>query len=224
VYLAFEQNSQLYPIAWAKDDGPTCCFPSIGRNIIYSPVYYADNRQTPAGDAFLLDKDGNMIILTPDNRDSLLALGNYGWTIPAKSGDNSWFGGPVEGIIDGNYDNAKFWHVGANEDFPHWAVIDMKTPRTVTRIVTLRHIASFDLGGDTKSVEYYISDNVEGPWTLLVAGAYKSNNGSSSDPNVHYLTLNAPTPLTGRYLKLSLPDSFRATYASIVEVDVYELK
>jgi hypothetical protein len=74
VYLAFEQNSQLYPIAWAKDNGQACCFPSIGRNIIYFPVYYANNRQTPAGDPFLVDNGGTVIILSPDHPDTLLNL------------------------------------------------------------------------------------------------------------------------------------------------------
>jgi hypothetical protein len=67
VYLALEQNGQLYPIAWAKADGQTCRFPSVGRNAVYCPVYYANNRQTPAGDSFLLDNDGNMTILSPNN-------------------------------------------------------------------------------------------------------------------------------------------------------------
>jgi hypothetical protein len=62
VYLAFDQNYQLYPVAWAKDSEDTCRFPSVGRDAIYCPVYYADNRQTPAGDPFWLDHDGNMTI------------------------------------------------------------------------------------------------------------------------------------------------------------------
>jgi hypothetical protein len=75
VYLAFEQDHQLYPIAWAKDSGETCCFPSTGRNAIYFPVYYANNRQTPAGDPIWLDNDGNRMILSPDSPDTLLTLG-----------------------------------------------------------------------------------------------------------------------------------------------------
>ncbi|MDR1121804.1 MAG: discoidin domain-containing protein [Dysgonamonadaceae bacterium] len=74
VYLAFEHNHQLYPIAWAKDSGDTCCFPSVGRDVIYFPVYYANNRQTPAGDPFWLDKDGNRMILSLDHPDTLLTL------------------------------------------------------------------------------------------------------------------------------------------------------
>jgi hypothetical protein len=67
VYLAIEQNGQLYPIAWAKDSGETCRFPSVGKNAVYYPVYYANNGQTPAGDPVLLDNDGNMTVLSPDN-------------------------------------------------------------------------------------------------------------------------------------------------------------
>jgi hypothetical protein len=74
VYLAFEQNHQLYPVAWAKDSGQDCRFSSIGRGIIYFPVYYANSRQTPAGDPFWLDNDGNRMILSPDSPDTLLNL------------------------------------------------------------------------------------------------------------------------------------------------------
>ncbi|MDR1090522.1 MAG: transglutaminase-like domain-containing protein [Prevotella sp.] len=75
VYLAFEQNHEFYPIAWAEDSGETCRFPSVERNVIYFPVYYANNRQTPAGDPFWLDNDGNRMILSPDSPDTLLNLG-----------------------------------------------------------------------------------------------------------------------------------------------------
>ncbi|MDR1341507.1 MAG: hypothetical protein LBK58_15870 [Prevotellaceae bacterium] len=74
VYLAIEQNRQFYHIAWTEDSGEACRFTSVGRDAIYFPVYYANNRQTPAGDPFLLDNDGNMTILSPDHPDILLSL------------------------------------------------------------------------------------------------------------------------------------------------------
>jgi hypothetical protein len=74
VYLAFEHEHQLYPVAWAKDSGQTCRFPSVGRDVFYFPVYYANNLHMPAGDPFLLDSDGNTVILSPDNPDTLLDI------------------------------------------------------------------------------------------------------------------------------------------------------
>jgi hypothetical protein len=140
-----------------------------------------------------------------------------GWEIPAKSGDNNWFGnGPVEGIIDGDYDDNKFWHVGAGEGLPHWAVIDMKVPREVTRIITKRRP-----GGDTRRLQYYVSDNPDpadmSTWVLLVDGAYASTSADN------FLTLDAEASVTGQYLLLVLPNSFREPYAAICEIDVYEM-
>jgi hypothetical protein len=138
-----------------------------------------------------------------------------GWTVPYASADNNWWGnGGPDVLIDGSYDTDHFWHAGASNDTPPYTVIiDMQTPRTVARVVTFRRE-----GGDTKSVEYYVSDSADGPWTELVKGAYESPQAD------HTLTLDAPTPQTGRYLKLICPDSNRDTFVAIHEIDVYELK
>jgi hypothetical protein len=67
VYLSVYFNHQLHPVAWAKDSAQTAQFPSLGRNIVYFPVYYIDNKQTPAGDPFLIDETGNTTVLSFDS-------------------------------------------------------------------------------------------------------------------------------------------------------------
>jgi hypothetical protein len=72
VYLASEHEYQLYPVAWAVDSCQTALFPSIGKNVLYFPVYYAENELTPAGDPFWLDAESNTLVLSPDSPDTLL--------------------------------------------------------------------------------------------------------------------------------------------------------
>ncbi|MDR1340160.1 MAG: Ig-like domain-containing protein [Prevotellaceae bacterium] len=124
-------------------------------------------------------------------------------------------GGGKDKVIDGDYGNGGFWHSqwGPNVACPHWAVIDMKKPVEIGRIVCQRRN-----NGDTKTLQYFVGDSPDanaGNWIKLVEGAYASNKAD------HTLTLDAPTPLSGRYLKLVLPDSFRDPYTAICEIDVY---
>jgi hypothetical protein len=111
VYLAIEQNRQFYPVAWAEDSVDICRFPSIGRDAIYFPVYYADNRQTPAGDPFWLDHDGNRMTFPPDSPDTLLILDKI-------DSDNTLFQwlqrmhhGIFEGANQADFSDAKVLHI-----------------------------------------------------------------------------------------------------------------
>jgi hypothetical protein len=112
VYLAFEHDHQLYPIVWAKVSGDTCRFPSVGKNAIYFPVYYANKRQTPAGDPLRLDNDGNMMTLSPDNRDTLLTFceidSEYDYDV--YLGSQRMHHGIFEGANQADFSDAKVLH------------------------------------------------------------------------------------------------------------------
>jgi hypothetical protein len=71
VYLATEYKYKMYPVAWAKINAPTVEFSSLGRGVLYFPVYYANNVHTPASDPFWLDAAGNTLVLSPDSPDTL---------------------------------------------------------------------------------------------------------------------------------------------------------
>jgi hypothetical protein len=62
VYLANKYRDQMYPVAWAairKDT--TVTFASIGKEILYFPLYYyANDMHTPASDPFRIDPSGNI--------------------------------------------------------------------------------------------------------------------------------------------------------------------
>jgi hypothetical protein len=137
-----------------------------------------------------------------------------GWSIEV-SDERADDGGGKDKAIDGDYSD-RYWHSqwGPDVACPHWAVIDMKETREIARIVTQRRS-----NGDTKTLQYFIGDSpdADGDWTMLTEGAYASSGAD------HTLTLDAAEPLSGRYLKLVLPDSFRNPYTAICEIDVYGL-
>lgn len=139
-----------------------------------------------------------------------------GWSIEVSDQTES-DGGGKNRAIDGDYDGGGYWHSQWGPDIacPHWAVIDMKEPVEIARIVTQRRS-----NGDTRTLQYFVGDSPDADsdsWIQVTEGAYTS---SSAD---HTLMLDAPEPLSGRYLKLILPDSFRNPFTAICEIDVYGL-
>jgi hypothetical protein len=77
VYLAYQEEDQWHPIAWDRNSGQTANFTSMKNELLYLPVYYVGGHQSPAGDPFWLDKNGNKTSFSADtqnSRDTLLIL------------------------------------------------------------------------------------------------------------------------------------------------------
>ncbi len=66
-YLAVFDNQNWVPVHWGKigSSGRTT-FSCMGRNIVYLPIYYKNERMISAGEPFLLDYSGRSVSLTPD--------------------------------------------------------------------------------------------------------------------------------------------------------------
>ncbi|KAA6342734.1 hypothetical protein EZS27_009537 [termite gut metagenome] len=140
------------------------------------------------------------------------------WTVEV-SDETASDGGGKDRMIDGNTDNAGYWHSQwspSNTPLPHWAVIDMKEPIEAGRIITQRRS-----NGDTKTLQYFIGNDPDpdaGTWTKIAEGAYASTTSA------HSITLDVAEPVSGRYLKLVLPDSNRVPFTAICEIDVFGLR
>jgi hypothetical protein len=138
------------------------------------------------------------------------------WSVIACSDEQVDDGGGVVVIIDGNYSDGNYWHShwsGWSQDPPHWAVIDMKIPRTIAQIVTYRR-------HNTQTVQYYISDTPDTDialWTKIAEGKYNDSNWEGN----RVMTLDVSTAATGRYLMIYLPDSYGWPHIAIIEIDVY---
>jgi hypothetical protein len=109
VYLAIEYNYKWYPVAWSADSGQTARFTSVGRNIIYQPVYYSAGAMTPAGDPFWLDDKGEITVFAPDSPDSLITFKS---TEPMSNDfQPRMIGGRFEGANKSDFSDAKVLHV-----------------------------------------------------------------------------------------------------------------
>lgn len=137
------------------------------------------------------------------------------WKVLSVSDVSTSEGGGMDALIDD--DLSTYWQ-SAYEDgdapLPHWAVIDMQTPKKISRVELYRRSGNTD----TKSVELYVSDQPDantGNWTKIGIAVFDEGDSSS-------ITLPETTGAgKGRYLKLLLPDSNREPYTSVAEVYVY---
>jgi hypothetical protein len=153
----------------------------------------------------------------------LVRADKIGWEVLQVSDEVS-DGGGKDALIDNNRSNSNFWHsnYNTNPPCPHWAVVDMKNPVEIARLVTQRRAVELWDGqapaGDTKTVEYYIGDEPDpesATWKKIAVAAFLELRSNHVD------TTDVATPFSGRYLKVVATESNRSELISIVEVDVY---
>ncbi|MDR1666165.1 MAG: DUF1735 domain-containing protein [Bacteroidales bacterium] len=117
-------------------------------------------------------------------------------------------------IIDG--DRISLWHTDAAGTLPQWVIINFSATATVSGIVFTNRQSSNP--GDTNScpkhIKFEISDT-KASWALLLDVAELPNVQEDQ-------TLNAPTPLSGKYMKITIETSWSSPgYSYIGEVDIF---
>jgi hypothetical protein len=134
------------------------------------------------------------------------------WSVIDWSDEQADDGGGAVVIINNSLDD--FWHSQWQGDvpgLPHWAIIDMGAPKEITKINTYRRRNNTN----TKSVWYYVGNEPDpnaDSWTKIAEGTYSSGD---------LLSLQVSESVTGRYLKIYLPDSNGEPHTSIAEIDVF---
>ncbi len=68
LYLCIFDNKNWVPVQCAPVHKGKCVFSSVGRDIVYLPVYSRNRSYIPAGDPFLLAKDGKKKTYCPDDK------------------------------------------------------------------------------------------------------------------------------------------------------------
>lgn len=135
------------------------------------------------------------------------------WEVVDVSDERADDGGGRNTLLDN--DLGSYWHSqwGPDVDLPHWAIIDMKVPKNIVKFDMYRRPGNTD----TKTVECYLGDtpDPDGEWTKIGEGEYPN----SRQDLIEIETTDKIT--TGRYLKLVVPDSYRAPYTNIAEVYPY---
>ncbi|MCH5718248.1 discoidin domain-containing protein [Niabella hibiscisoli] len=113
-------------------------------------------------------------------------------------------------LIDGNLDS--YWHsqYDPHAPLPHWAVIDMASEKNISYFEVYRRKGN----GDAKTAQLFVGNSADpaGTWTLAGEGVFTSGDK---------LTVTNSNQAKGRYLKLVLPDSYRAPFTAIAEIYVF---
>ncbi|MDR0394087.1 MAG: discoidin domain-containing protein [Tannerella sp.] len=144
------------------------------------------------------------------------------WKVIAVSDETASDGGGMNTLIDNNLES--FWHSkweGGSEPLPHWAIIDMESPKNIVKIETYRR----NNNTNSKDVEYYTGPDPDpnaSTWVKIGSGQFPDTN--PPDTRQAILTINVDKSVntsTGRYLKMVLPTSYNDPFTSIAEVYLY---
>ena len=136
------------------------------------------------------------------------------WVVLSASDESSDHGGRIA-LLDKDLET--FWHSaweGSAAPLPHWAVIDMQSPKKISRVEIYRRAWN----SDTKSVELYVSDQSDGDssdWEKIGEGMFESGDKISISIPESVNTKKGP------YLRLLLPDSNNEPFTSVAEIYVY---
>lgn len=138
-----------------------------------------------------------------------IKLDKTNWTVLSCSDEKISDGGGKGTLIDNNFDS--YWHSewGPDAPLPHWAIIDMGGEKEIFTFSTYRRKGS----SDSKTVSYYIGDSPEADspsWIKIAEGVFSTGD---------LLTMPTTVSAKGRYLKIYLPDSNRAPFTSIAEIE-----
>lgn len=77
-YLCVFGYQQWHPVQWGKINRNKVTFTGMGKDIVYLPACYKNNRLMPAGEPFLLDSAGNMVPLTGNGKELSLSVHQVG--------------------------------------------------------------------------------------------------------------------------------------------------
>ncbi|MDR1583688.1 MAG: Ig-like domain-containing protein [Prevotellaceae bacterium] len=153
-----------------------------------------------------------------------------GWTAESKGGNHNWgtYGGQAFNVLDGDIYTA--FHSNLSSPLPQCIVIDMKEPKTVTRLVLWHTGEAVTERWQIylQDIEVYLSNNPVvdfQPSEGDKAGSHyyvDSESYESFTINLVPNSLNLVPNSQGQYLILYFPTSTNGSgYISLADVDVY---
>lgn len=97
-YLAVFNNKEWIPIQYGEIKGNHVKFTKMGRDVVYLPVYYKENRVIPAAEPFLLTKRGNIKVWNADtlHTETIVVKRKYPYFERAYNVRNKTMGGQIQ--------------------------------------------------------------------------------------------------------------------------------
>jgi hypothetical protein len=146
-------------------------------------------------DAFYMDWEATAPVYGGDN---------LPWKVISWSSQNNAY--PASSIIDGITNTAYYWHSQWSPQFypPHWAIIDLVLPMSITQIETYRALGRTS----TKTVQYFVSDDPDPNAATWVQIGSNVMFPITVEPQMLTTDIPSPNPANKRrYLKIYQPDS-----------------
>jgi hypothetical protein len=107
-YLCVFNAATPIPVQWGKIVNNTARFKAMGKDIVYVPAYYKNNRLFSAGNAFYLDKKGKPHFYTPHGQLDSVALSRKYPIYPLKENwRETLIGGKFQGANRSDFSDAE---------------------------------------------------------------------------------------------------------------------
>jgi hypothetical protein len=125
-YLALLHEAEWPIVGYGSVDGDSIRYPSVVKNVIYLPVYYANGQQSPAGAPFYVNSDGKIHSFETAPPDTLLT---FRAIAPYDDRPFLWrmMGGSFEGADNPGFSGAVVLHTIKNVPDAH-NTITLNTP------------------------------------------------------------------------------------------------
>jgi hypothetical protein len=127
VWLASKGVYGWHTVGWGESDTKTVNFGMTGKNILYLPLYYADNVQTPANYPFTVDSNDSVHFFKPDTG-NYLQLTLTELSPPSYDYKKRMNNGVFEGANRSDFSDAKVLHVIKELDGIYFHSTEIRNP------------------------------------------------------------------------------------------------
>jgi hypothetical protein len=151
IYLASRGTKEWHIIGWGETDSKTVNFGTVGRNIMYLPLYYENYVQTPAHYPFTVNENDSIRFFEPDT-------GNYRQFTVTEillSGHNlikRMENGVFEGSNQSNFSDAEVLHTVKNIEGAYFHTAKIRNPK---RFRYVRYVSPDNSYGNVAEIEFY---------------------------------------------------------------------
>jgi len=160
VYISIRGSSDWNITAWGQINNQKLVFRALGKNVLYLPVYYADNIKTVAHYPVFINNDGTVRIFKPDIGN--LTTGKLTWV---GYPDNRYYrmeNGFFEGSNKEDFSDATVLHTIKNVQL--FNVVKIKNP---SKFRYIRYVSPPNCWGNVAELEFFGKDKKKLTGTII---------------------------------------------------------
>jgi len=184
IQTGFVFLSMFYDFEWritghAELDSDSIRFKHVGKDILYLPVYYMNEKQVPAGDPFYIDSDGVIHHLNSDSPDSIMSINAI-----TPEQDFIFFDRMINGLFESSADldfsETKVVHAISDTPEPYNEV-KLKQPHACRYV---RYKSPKEGWCNVSKITFYDAAEANNSWTGLYFGEEKGISTIQYSPRI----------------------------------------